>query len=353
MPRIDYDRYEIYRNDDGTIDQLPFISIPVNPSDKYETWEETSHQLNLLQTNSKSAICEKENIYKQKNPFYKVTFKPTNTSASILAKKDKPKIAIIREEGSNGDREMASAFYLAGFEAWDVKMSDLIDGAITLDKFRGLAFVGGFSYADALGSAKGWAGGIKFNQKLKEIFDEFYDRKNTFSLGICNGCQLMSLIGWLPWKNIDIEKQPRFIANESNRFESRWVNVNIKESPSIMLKGMEGSTLGIWVAHGEGRLHFSDSEIYNKVLAQKLNPLVYADNKGKETEEYPFNPNGSVDGIASLCSPDGRHLAMMPHPERIFLKWQWPWMPKELNRDIEASPWLTMFQNAYNWVNNN
>ena len=321
--------------------------------DLRQTWEETSYQLNRLQTNSRNADYEKENIYQQKNPLYKVTFKSAITSQTALTEKNKPRVAIIREEGSNGDREMASAFHLAGFETWDIKMSDLIDGNITLDKFRGLAFVGGFSYADALGSAKGWAGGINFNLKLKEAFDIFYDRKDTFSLGVCNGCQLMSLIGWLPWKNINVEKQPRFIVNESKRFESRWISVSIKESPSIMLKGMEGSTLGVWVAHGEGRLYFPDSEIYSKVIKQKLNPLVYVDDNGEDTEKYPFNPNGSVNGIASLCSPDGRHLAMMPHPERAFLKWQWPWMPEELSKDLEASPWLSMFQNAYKWVKDN
>ena len=321
--------------------------------DLKQTWEETSYQINRLQTDAKSALCEKENIYKQKNPQYKVTLEPVDTPTIILTEKNKPKIAIIREEGSNGDREMASAFHTAGFEVWDVKMSDLINDNITLDKFKGLAFVGGFSYADALGSAKGWAGGIKFNPKLKETFDIFYNRKDTFSLGVCNGCQLMSLIGWLPWKNIDTEKQPRFIANESERFESRWISLNIKKSPAIMLQGMEGSTLGAWVAHGEGKLHFPDLEIYNKVIDQKLDPLVYADDNGKVTEKYPFNPNGTVNGIASLCSFDGHHLAMMPHPERAFLKWQWPWMPEELNKNLKASPWLSMFQNAYKWVKNN
>ena len=321
--------------------------------DLKQTWEETSYQINRLQTDAKSALCEKENIYKQKNPQYKVTLEPVDTPTIILTEKNKPKIAIIREEGSNGDREMASAFHIAGFEVWDVKMSDIINNNITLDKFKGLAFVGGFSYADALGSAKGWAGGIKFNPRLKEAFDIFYNRKDTFSLGICNGCQLMSLIGWLPWKNIDTEKQPRFIANESKRFESRWISLNIKKSPAIMLQGMEGSTLGAWVAHGEGKLHFPDLEIYNKVIDQKLDPLVYADDNGKVTEKYPFNPNGTVNGIASICSPDGRYLAMMPHPERAFLKWQWPWMPEELNKNLKASPWLSMFQNAYKWVKNN
>ena len=321
--------------------------------DLKQTWEETSYQINRLQTDAKSALCEKENIYKQKNPQYKVTLEPVDTPTIILTEKNKPKIAIIREEGSNGDREMASAFHTAGFEVWDVKMSDLINDNITLDKFKGLAFVGGFSYADALGSAKGWAGGIKFNPKLKEAFDIFYNRKDTFSLGVCNGCQLMSLIGWLPWKNIDTEKQPRFIANESKKFESRWISLNIKKSPAIMLQGMEGSTLGAWVAHGEGKLHFPDLEIYNKVIDQKLDPLVYADDNGKVTEKYPFNPNGTVNGIASICSPDGRYLAMMPHPERAFLKWQWPWMPEELNKNLKASPWLSMFQNAYKWIKNN
>ena len=327
-----------------------------------EVWEETSHQLNKLQTKEACAIEEKKNIYKRKNPEYRVAFIPEQTLQEILEKTEKIKIAIIREEGSNGDREMTSAFYMAGFEPWDVVMSDLLNNKINLDEFRGIAFVGGFSYADVLGSAKGWASAIRFNDKLKDIFNVFYNRKDTFSLGVCNGCQLMGLLGWVPG---------RFVKNNSGRFESRWTTVKISQSPAIMLKDMENSVLGIWVAHGEGRLLFPDNKSLKNTIDKKLTPISYVDDNGDSTEKYPFNPNGSSQGITALCSEDGRHLAMMPHPERVFLKWQWAWMPEKINpvksfrktggaeqfhgvkKELQASPWLKMFQNARIWCEQN
>jgi len=261
-------------------------------------------------------------------------------------------VAIIREEGSNSDREMTSAFYQAGFEPWDITMTDFLEGRMSLDDFRGAAFVGGFSYADVLDSAKGWAGVIKFNKKIWEGFQDFYNRIDTFSLGVCNGCQLMALLGWVPWQGLDTTVQPRFIHNSSGRFESRFSSVRILPGPSIMLKGMEGSVLGIWVAHGEGRACFPDDSILRKVEENNLAPLRYVDDHREITMKYPFNPNGSARGIASLCSPDGRHLAIMPHPERTFLKWQWPWMPRDWEKNLPVSPWLRMFQNAREWCTN-
>ena len=201
---------------------------------------------------------------------------------------------------------------------------------------------------DVFDSAKGWAGTILFNEKLRKMFDHFYAREDTFSLGVCNGCQLMALLGWVPWKGIASEKQPRFIHNTSGRFESRWVQVEVMPSPSVLLAGMEGSKLGVWAAHGEGHLVYPDWSIALEVEQQHLSPLWYVDEDGKPTLRYPCNPNGSPLGITSLCSPDGRHLAMMPHPERCFRLWQWPWMPKSWE-SLEASPWLRMFQNARAW----
>lgn len=265
----------------------------------------------------------------------------------------KPKVAVIREEGSNGDREMSAAFYAAGFEPWDVTVSDLLAGDITLDQFRGIVFVGGFSYADVLDSAKGWAASIRFNEPVLSQFQEFYKRPDTFSLGICNGCQLMALLGWVPGPQVGGSldtSQPRFVHNESGRFECRFTSVTIKDSPSIMLKGMEGSTLGVWAAHGEGRAYFPDEGVLDHMLHADLAPLRYCDDDGNMTEAYPFNLNGSPLGIAAICSPDGRHLAMMPHPERCFLMWQFPWYPTSW--DVEKagpSPWLKMFQNARDW----
>lgn len=312
-------------------------------------WEETSHQLEKLQANPKCAIEEKKNIYDRPGPPYKVTFSPEKTPDVVMKKKAKPAVAIIREEGSNSDREMASAFYQAGFDVWDMTMTDLLEERITIDIFRGIAFVGGFSYADVLDSAKGWAGVIQFNKKLYEHFRRFYERAETFSLGVCNGCQLMALLGWVPWQGIEDRYQPRFIQNLSGRFESRFSTVKILPSPAIMLKGMEDSILGIWVAHGEGRAYFPEEDILKKVEAQGLAPVRYVDDAGNITNKYPFNPNGSVNGIAALCSPDGRHIAIMPHPERTFLKWQWAWMPEEWKKNLKVSPWLKMFQNARKW----
>jgi phosphoribosylformylglycinamidine synthase len=258
-------------------------------------------------------------------------------------------VAILREEGSNGDREMAAAFHLAGFEPWDVTMTDLLAGRITLERFRGLAAVGGFSYADVLDSAKGWAGVIRFHDGLRRQFDEFYERPNSFSLGVCNGCQLFALLGWLPWRGLADTAQPRFIQNASGRFESRFATVTILDSPSVMLRGMAGSTLGIWVQHGEGRACFPDPAVLERVLADRLAPIRFADDAGSPTEAYPLNPNGSPHGITALTSPDGRHLTLMPHPERSFLPWQWGWMPRDWKRSLAAAPWLRLFQNAREW----
>lgn len=312
-------------------------------------WEETSYQLDRLQANPECIDEEKEKIFDRKGPDYKLTFVPELTSPDILNKAVKPKVAIIREEGSNGDREMSAAFYQAGFEPWDIAMSDLIRGKASLDEFKGIAFVGGFSYADVLDSAKGWAGVIKFHQPVYDQFERFYERLDTFSLGICNGCQLMALLGWVPWRGLADALQPRFIHNKSGRFESRFTTLKIEKSRSIMLKGMEGSVLGVWVSHGEGLAYFPDKGIHKKALEEGLAPARYADDNGASTEAYPFNPNGSPDGIAALCSPDGRHLAIMPHPERTFLKWQWPWMPEDWRTTLKSSPWIKMFQNAREW----
>ncbi|HSW62386.1 MAG TPA: phosphoribosylformylglycinamidine synthase [Dissulfurispiraceae bacterium] len=312
-------------------------------------WEETSHQLELLQMNPECALSEKAAVYDRPGPSFLVSFVPEPTPDIFLKRDAKPKVAIIREEGSNGDREMHSAFYSAGFETWDVTMSDLLAGRIELASFRGVVFVGGFSYGDVLDSAKGWAATIRFHSHVAEQFQRFYLRPDTFSLGVCNGCQLAALLGWVPWQGITDALQPRFIHNRSGRFESRFATVKILKSPSIMLAGMEDSVLGIWVAHGEGLAHFPEPKMRDDVLAKNLVPMRYVDDLGNPTEIYPFNPNGSPLGIASLCSPDGRHIAMMPHPERAFLKWQWAWMPETMKRDLRSSPWLRMFQNARAW----
>ncbi len=318
-----------------------------------QVWEETSFQLERVQMNPDCAVEEKQNIFDRQGANYFMSFTPRETPREILESTNKPKIAILRDEGSNSDREMTAAFYAAGFEPWDISMTDLLEERITLEGFRGLAAVGGFSYADVPESAKGWAATILFNERLKKMFDEFYARPDTFSLGICNGCQLFGLLGWVPWQGINPEKQPRFVRNISGRFESRWSTVKVLDSKAIMLKGMEDLVFGIHVAHGEGRLQFTDETIFKKMSNEGLVALAFVDDAGNETEKYPFNPNGSPSGITGFCSSDGRHLAMMPHPERSFLKWQAHWLPEKMKKELTVSPWLQMFQNAYHWCMEN
>ena len=311
-------------------------------------WEETSYQLETQQCDPDCAGEEWENNLDRSGPVYIVPQLPHRTrDYSMIAKK--PKVAIIREEGSNGDREMTSAFYQAGFDVYDVNMSDLLLDKVNLEQFRGIAFVGGFSYADVLDSAKGWAAVIRYNEKLKKLFDDFYRRFDTFSLGVCNGCQLSTLLGWVPWRGTADQIQPRFIKNKSGRFESRFLTVKILPSPAIMLENMAGSVLGIWSAHGEGRFYSPDKSLLKAITQESLAPIRYVDDSGEETTDYPFNPNGSPLGVAGLCDPTGRHLAMMSHPERTFLSWQWAWWPEAWKDQVNVSPWLTMFQNARAW----
>jgi len=314
-----------------------------------DLWETTSFQLDRRQADPGCVAEEQGGLAHRRNPSWGLDFEPEPTPVTVITRAEKPPVAILREEGSNGDREMAAAFHAAGFQPWDVTMSDLLAGRINLGRFRGLAAVGGFSYADVLDSAKGWAGTIRFNDGLRRQFSDFAAQPDTFSLGVCNGCQLLALLGLVPWRGLADPIQPRFVRNASGRFESRFVTVKIEPSPAVMLDGMAGSTLGIWVQHGEGRALFPDRAILEKVLTDKLAPVRFADDDGRITESYPFNPNGSPEGIAALCSSDGRHLAMMPHPERSFLNWQWGWMPRHWRQDLEASPWLRLFQNARRW----
>ncbi|KAG6541607.1 hypothetical protein Mapa_017000 [Marchantia paleacea] len=323
-----------------------------------DLWEETSFTLEKLQRLESCVQQEQQGLKDRTTPTWELSFTPSKTDEKYMNSTLKPKVAIIREEGSNGDREMSAMVLAAGFEPWDVAMSDLLAGKASLKDYKGIVFVGGFSYADVLDSAKGWAGTIRFNEVLLGQFQEFYNRSGTFSLGVCNGCQLMALLGWVPGADVGgtlgaggDTAQPRFVHNESGRFECRFSSVRIEKSPALMLQGMEGTKVGIWVAHGEGRALFPDAAIRDEIEKASLAPIRYCDDSGEATEAYPFNPNGSPQGIAALCSPDGRHLAVMPHPERCFMMWQFPWYPQEwstLDRS-GPSPWLKMFQNAREW----
>ncbi|XP_043249233.1 phosphoribosylformylglycinamidine synthase [Colletes gigas] len=313
-------------------------------------WEETSYQLERRQTNVDCALEEFNGLKDRTTPTYKLTFDldirpikiPRNMCTNIV-------VAVIREEGINGDRDMVAPLMQAGFEVWDVTMQDLLDNKVTFDKFRGVIFPGGFSYADVLGSAKGWAASLLFHSSLQSQLKVFLAREDTFSLGVCNGCQLMSLLGWIGNETSDVTEPDIFLDhNVSERFECRWSTVRIDKSPSIMLSGMENSVLGVWIAHGEGRFTFRTSDTLKKLKENHCLAIKYTDDHGNPTERYPLNPNGSTGGIAGICSTNGRHLAMMPHPERCTQMWQWPWRPADWDK-YTLSPWQRIFDNAYAW----
>ncbi|CAI2347574.1 unnamed protein product [Caenorhabditis sp. 36 PRJEB53466] len=276
--------------------------------------------------------------------------------------KTAPRVAIIREEGSNGDREMASAFTLAGFQTYDVTMTDILAGH-SLEAYRGVAFVGGFSYADVLGSAKGWAAGVLFNERVAREFENFRSRPNTFSYGVCNGCQLMAQLGWI---GDEQESGPTVYLdeNECGRFESSFGPVKIEKSASIMLAGMENAVLGLWSSHGEGRFTYRNrSETVRRLTAHAQIAIRFCDDRGKTSDDYdspklpyPWNPNGSAGDVAAVCSRDGRHLAMMPHADRAFVTWQWAvgdeevaWKTRFGPHEVALAPWIRMFRNAFDW----
>ena len=248
-------------------------------------------------------------------------------------KSKKIKAAVIREQGSNSEREMAYALQLAGFEVIDVHMTDLIMGRETLEDIQFIAAVGGFSNSDVLGSAKGWAGSFLYNEKAKISLDNFFKREDTLSIGVCNGCQLFVTLGLLTPEHQD---KPKMLLNESGKFECHFTAVNIKKSSAIMLKGLEGSRLGIWAAHGEGKFHFPKEKAAYQI------PATY------HFDSYPANPNGSDYNAAMLSSQDGRHLVMMPHLERSTFPWNWGYYPE--NHEDKVSPWLMAFENAYDWL---
>jgi phosphoribosylformylglycinamidine synthase len=247
------------------------------------------------------------------------------------------KAAIIREKGTNGEREMAYSLYLAGFDVKDVMMTDLISGRETLEDINMIVFCGGFSNSDVLGSAKGWAGAFLYNPKAKAALDNFYARKDTLSLGICNGCQLMVELGLIDGGKDD--NYAKMQHNVSHKFESAFLSLQIPQNDSVMFSTLSGCKLGIWVAHGEGRFSMPKAETEYNVVA-KYN-----------YSGYPANPNGSDYDVAGICSADGRHLAMMPHLERAIFPWQEAHYPAERRND-EITPWLEAFVNARKWIEN-
>ena len=306
-----------------------------------KVWFETSYLFDIKQSGESHAYRRLHNFDKQDLKFsFNKSFTGKFADYGIdpsHKKKNKAKAAIIREKGVNGDREMAYALYLAGFEVKDVHMTDLISGRENLEDVQFIVFVGGFSNSDVLGSAKGWAGAFLYNEKAKKALDQFYDRTDTLSLGVCNGCQLMMELNLIYPEH---PEHPKMLPNDSGKFESGFVNLNIPENNSVMLKTLSGSRLGAWIAHGEGKFSFPCySDNYNLVMRYSY-------------DEYPGNPNGSDWATAAVCSNDGRHLAMMPHLERAFLPWQWPIYPENRKSD-EMTPWLEAFANARKWVEEN
>ena len=256
----------------------------------------------------------------------------------------RPRVAVLREQGVNGQVEMAAAFDRAGFETVDVHMSDLLSGRITLDGFKTLVACGGFSYGDVLGAGGGWAKSILFNGRVRDEFAAFFDRTDTLALGVCNGCQMLSNIHELiP----GTEGWPRFVRNQSEQFEARLVMAEVQDSSSVFMADMAGSRMPIAVAHGEGRIEYASDAQATQLADSGRVALRFVDNHGRATERYPYNPNGSAGGVTGVTNVDGRVTILMPHPERVFRTAQFSWYPPQWGED---GPWLRMFRNARKWL---
>lgn len=304
-----------------------------------KTWFHTSYLLDKIQRPKGHAEKRKENFTQQPLAYqFPAHFDGTFKSLGIDAKRRTPsgiKAAIIREKGVNGDREMAYALYLAGFDVKDVHMTDLVSGREDLGSVNMIVFVGGFSNSDVLGSAKGWAGAFLYNPKAKAALDNFYARPDTLSLGVCNGCQLMMELG-LVYREMPMAEHPKMHHNGSGKFESTFITIDVPKNNSVMLSSMAGSRLGVWLAHGEGKFVLGSLENYQVAATYSF-------------QQYPGNPNDSEFAVAALCSKDGRHLAIMPHIERTLFPWNWPYYTRNKQQD-EIGPWMEAFVNAREWV---
>ena len=315
-----------------------------NRAELQQIWAETSYRMQALRDNPQCAEEQFNVLLDDHDPGLasKLVFDPRQEIAAPFVHRTRPRVAILREQGVNGHVEMAAAFDRAGFTSVDVHMSDIMEGRISLKEFKGLAACGGFSYGDVLGAGGGWAKSILFNARARDEFTHFFNREDSFGLGVCNGCQMMAhlhdlILGATLW--------PQFKRNLSEQFEARVVMVEILNSPSLFLNGMAGSQMPVVVAHGEGRAEFPTDP--NLVMNASLAALRYIDHYGRPTESFPFNPNGSPLGITGLTNEDGRFTIMMPHPERCFRSVQNSWHPDEWG---EYGPWMRMFRNARVWV---
>jgi phosphoribosylformylglycinamidine synthase len=316
-------------------------------SNLQQQWAETSYRMQALRDNSDCARQEFEQILDNNDPGLHTTLSydiNEDVAAPYIKLGARPRIAVLREQGVNGQIEMAAAFHRAGFEAVDVHMSDIISGRVLLDNFNALVACGGFSYGDVLGAGEGWAKSILFNARARDEFSRFFARENTLGLGVCNGCQMMAnLRELIPGS----EHWPRFVRNMSEQFEGRTVLVTVPESPSVLLQGMQGSRFPVAVAHGEGYAEFTSLQHRSHALQSGTVALQYVDNYGVVTERYPANPNGSPAGIAGMCNRDGRFTLMMPHPERVFRAVCNSWRDPAWKDD---GPTLRMFRNARVWL---
>jgi phosphoribosylformylglycinamidine synthase len=319
----------------------PLLALPRDELER--AWSETSFRMQQLRDDPTCAKEEFDRILDREDPGLSsvLSFDPAeDIAAPFIAKGARPRIAILREQGVNGQVEMAAAFDRAGFEAHDVHMSDLVAGRVSLADFKGFAAGGGFSYGDVLGAGAGWAKAILFNARCRDEFQAFFSRRDTFALGACNGCQMMSTLRELiP----GAEHWPRFVKNRSEQFEARLAMVEVLPSPSLFFSGMAGSRIAVPTAHGEGRALFDSAQ----AKAEAVVALRFVDNRGEATEIYPLNPNGSTEGITGLTTPDGRFTILMPHPERAFRSVQHSWHPNEWRED---APWIRMFRNARKWA---
>jgi phosphoribosylformylglycinamidine synthase len=314
-------------------------------SQLHRAWSEVTHHIQRLRDNPACVDQEYERILDEDDPglHARLTFDPAqDIAAPFIARGARPRVAVLREQGVNGQQEMAASFDRAGFAAFDVHMSDVISGRVKLSGFKGFAACGGFSYGDVLGAGEGWAKSILFNPRARAEFEAFFQRPDSFALGACNGCQMMSnLKGIIP----GAQNWPHFERNLSEQYEARLTMIELQKSPSILFAGMEGSRLPIVTAHGEGKAVFRDAASLD--ACRFLVAGRYVDNRGKVTETYPYNPNGSPQGITALTTPDGRYNILMPHPERVFRTVAFSWHPEGWGED---SPWMRVFRNARAWV---
>ncbi len=312
--------------------------------DLQRAWAATSSRLQQLRDNPDCARQEFELIQSGQAPslFSRLSYDPEEDICAGIGGQ-RPRIAILREQGVNGQVEMGAAFDRAGLDAVDVHMSDIIAGRLSLRDFQGIAACGGFSYGDVLGAGEGWAKSILYNSRAYDEFSAFFSREDSFGLGICNGCQMMSnLYRLIP----GAEHWPRFVRNRSEQFEARVTMAEVLPTASIFLDSMQGSMMPVVVAHGEGRVEARDADAAG-LLEKRLACLRYVDAAGEPSEVYPINPNGSELGLNGFCNRDGRFTIMMPHPERIFRSVQNSWAAPDWG---EYGPWMRMFRNARRWI---